>query len=49
MIPLAGSVVVMALHVDVNSDVVCPRCFIGKRRLERAVAALDRQHKIRMH
>jgi predicted DsbA family dithiol-disulfide isomerase len=26
------------LHVDVVSDVVCPWCFIGKRRLEAALA-----------
>jgi predicted DsbA family dithiol-disulfide isomerase len=38
----------MVLHVDVISDVICPWCFIGKRRLERAVAALDRQHEVRV-
>jgi predicted DsbA family dithiol-disulfide isomerase len=27
-----------AVHVDVVSDVVCPWCYIGKRRLEGAVA-----------
>ena len=27
-----------ALAIDVVSDVVCPWCFIGKRRLEKAVA-----------
>jgi predicted DsbA family dithiol-disulfide isomerase len=27
-----------ALPIDVVSDVVCPWCFIGKRRLERAIA-----------
>src|SRR5881397_3189817 len=43
-----GSVIVMVLHVDVISDVICPWCFIGKRRLERAVAALDRQHEVRV-
>ncbi|MBV8513322.1 MAG: DsbA family protein, partial [Xanthobacteraceae bacterium] len=26
------------LAVDVFSDVVCPWCFIGKRRLEKAIA-----------
>src|SRR5262245_24631606 len=31
----------MALLVDVLSDVICPWCYIGKRRLENAVAALD--------
>ena len=28
------------ISVDVVSDVVCPWCFIGKRRLEKAAAAL---------
>ncbi|MFC0283341.1 DsbA family oxidoreductase [Camelimonas abortus] len=27
-----------SFHVDVISDVVCPWCFIGKRRLEKAIA-----------
>jgi predicted DsbA family dithiol-disulfide isomerase len=38
----------MVLHVDVISDVICPWCFIGKRRLEKAVAVLDRQHEVRV-
>ena len=46
--PLIGSVVVMVLHVDVISDVICPWCYIGKRRLEKAVAALDGQHEVRV-
>jgi predicted DsbA family dithiol-disulfide isomerase len=29
------------IRVDVWSDVVCPWCFIGKRRFERALAELD--------
>ena len=29
------------LAIEVVSDVVCPWCFIGKRRLEKAVAAAD--------
>jgi predicted DsbA family dithiol-disulfide isomerase len=29
----------MNLHIDVISDVICPWCFIGKRRLEKAIAA----------
>ena len=28
------------VHIDVVSDVICPWCFIGKRRLEKAIAAL---------
>src|SRR5471032_3220340 len=35
------------LTVDVFSDVICPWCFIGKRRLENAVAAFDRQVTVR--
>ncbi|HEY5598714.1 MAG TPA: DsbA family oxidoreductase [Kiloniellales bacterium] len=27
------------MHIDIFSDVICPWCFIGKRRLERALAA----------
>ena len=29
------------LHVDIWSDVVCPWCYIGKRRFERAAAELE--------
>jgi predicted DsbA family dithiol-disulfide isomerase len=29
-----------AVHVEIWSDVVCPWCYIGKRRFERAVAEL---------
>jgi predicted DsbA family dithiol-disulfide isomerase len=36
----------MTLHVDVISDVICPWCFIGKRRLEKAIAA--HQHDVRV-
>ena len=28
------------MHIEIWSDVVCPWCFIGKRRLERALAAV---------
>jgi predicted DsbA family dithiol-disulfide isomerase len=38
----------MNLHVDVISDVICPWCFIGKRRLEKAIAALDGQHEVQV-
>jgi len=30
-----------AIQVEIWSDVVCPWCYIGKRRFERAVAELD--------
>jgi predicted DsbA family dithiol-disulfide isomerase len=43
-----------ALTIDVVSDVVCPWCYIGKRRLEAALATLaarepERRHLIRWH
>jgi predicted DsbA family dithiol-disulfide isomerase len=37
----------MNLSVDIISDVICPWCFIGKRRLEKAIAAHDGQVKVR--
>jgi len=39
----------MTLIVDVISDVICPWCYIGKRRLENAIAALDDQHEVHVH
>lgn len=32
------------MHVDIVSDVVCPWCFIGKRRLDAAVAQWRERH-----
>jgi predicted DsbA family dithiol-disulfide isomerase len=37
----------MTLRVNVISDVICPWCYIGKRRLEKAISALDRAVDIR--
>ncbi|EBW2250234.1 disulfide bond formation protein DsbA, partial [Salmonella enterica subsp. enterica serovar Enteritidis] len=31
---------VQPIVIDVVSDVVCPWCFVGKKRLEEALAAL---------
>ena len=39
----------MNLSVDVISDVICPWCYIGKRRLEKAIADVDEQVKVRWH
>jgi predicted DsbA family dithiol-disulfide isomerase len=36
----------MNLTIDIISDVICPWCFIGKRRLEKAIAA--QQHEVRV-
>ena len=37
----------MILAVDVISDVICPWCFIGKRRLEKAIAAQQQEVRVR--
>ncbi len=39
----------MSVAVDVISDVICPWCYIGKRRLEKAIAALDGQQEVQVH
>ena len=36
------------ITVEVWSDLVCPWCFIGKRRLERAIDAVERHHAVRV-
>ena len=38
----------MPLTVDVISDVICPWCYIGKRRLEKAIAALAGRERVRV-
>ena len=38
-----------AIQVEIWSDVVCPWCYIGKRRLERAIAAVEGQYEIQVH
>lgn len=40
---------VTSLHIDIWSDIACPWCFIGKRRLEQALATLDEQPTIEYH
>lgn len=37
----------MSRAVDVISDVICPWCFIGKRRLEKAIAIFGEPIKVR--
>ena len=39
----------MTLAVDVISDVICPWCFIGKRRLEKAIAAYGKPVTVSWH
>ena len=38
----------MNLAVDVISDVICPWCYIGKKRLEQAIAALEGKQEVRV-
>lgn len=38
----------MTVSVDVFSDVICPWCYIGKKRLEMAITALDPQQEVRV-
>ena len=38
----------MTVIVDVTSDVICPWCFIGKRRLEKAIAVRRGQQDVRV-
>ena len=38
----------MMLDIEFVSDVICPWCFIGKRRLERALQALAGQYASRV-
>jgi len=39
----------MNLSVDVISDLICPWCFIGKRRLEKAIAAHGKPVTVQWH
>ncbi|MGH7232823.1 MAG: DsbA family oxidoreductase, partial [Nitrospiraceae bacterium] len=46
--PETGRLATAALRVDIFSDVICPWCFIGKRRLEKALNAWNgrSEHRI---
>lgn len=37
----------MNLSVEVISDVICPWCYVGKRRLEKAIASQEREVQVR--
>ena len=37
------------MRIDIWSDVVCPWCWIGKRRLESALAAFSGRHEVEVH
>lgn len=36
----------MKIDIDVVSDAICPWCYVGKRRLEKAIAAVKGKHEI---
>ena len=36
------------LTVEIWSDVVCPWCYVGKRRFERALAAFDHGDEVQV-
>jgi predicted DsbA family dithiol-disulfide isomerase len=38
----------MILTIDVISDVICPWCYIGKKRLGKAILTVDGQHEFRV-
>lgn len=38
----------MKIDIDVVSDAICPWCFVGKRRIEKAIAAVHGKHEIRV-
>ena len=38
-----------SIKIDIVSDVVCPWCYIGKRRLEKAIEALSDQYDFRIN
>ena len=38
----------MRVQVEVFSDVICPWCYIGKRRLEKALQNLSAEHPVRV-
>lgn len=40
---------VKTLNLDVFSDTICPWCYIGKRRLEKAAELLGPEYKIHLH
>jgi predicted DsbA family dithiol-disulfide isomerase len=37
------------MRIDIWSDVICPWCYLGKRRLERAMTELDWASEIEIH
>lgn len=38
-----------AVHIDIVSDVMCPWCFIGKKRFEKALKAVEEDVDVEVH
>jgi predicted DsbA family dithiol-disulfide isomerase len=36
------------MHIDIWSDIVCPWCYLGKRRFERALDRFERRDEVRV-
>ncbi|MDX6223068.1 MAG: hypothetical protein QOD91_2122 [Frankiales bacterium] len=45
---LARLLVAMSMKVEIWSDVVCPWCYIGKRRFERALASFPHRDQVEL-
>ncbi len=41
--------VLLSMRIDIWSDVVCPWCYIGKRRLEAALADFEHADEVEIH
>jgi len=39
----------MRIDIEVISDAICPWCYVGKKRLEKAIAAVKGRHEIHVH
>ena len=39
----------VAVRIDIWSDVVCPWCYIGKRRFERALSDFEHGDEVDVH
>jgi predicted DsbA family dithiol-disulfide isomerase len=45
---LAAAVFTMTVEVEIWSDVVCPWCYLGKRRFEQALAGFEHRDKVQV-
>ena len=37
------------IHVDIVSDVMCPWCYVGKRRFEKALESVNAEIEVHLH